>query len=173
MLRGRELTLRQLREGEVEEYVRFLNDPRRSVGQDFWFVSANQFQAEHARTSFLTAESGVLAIDIPGQKHVGVASWFVANSSLGNLELRVDFYHAELDTLARRREAYRLLGAYLFQTRPIARLQLLLRPEDETGLAAATSLGFCPEGLLKRLYFYDGAWRDLQVLSVLRDELHD
>jgi hypothetical protein len=167
------MTLRQLEGEEVEDYVRFLNDPRRCLGQDFFFVSSNQFQAEFARTSFLTADSAVLGIDLPDEKHVGVASWYVANSSLGNLELRVDFYRAELDTVERRQEAYRLLCAYLFETKPVARLQVLLRPEDEVGLAAATSLGFRYEGILKSLYFHDGAWRDLRVLSVLRDELHD
>lgn len=173
MLRGRALVLRLMRPEDVGGYVFMRNKVEGRSKESFCIESPTEAMRSHFATSSLGQEEGLLAIDVGARRHVGVAHFFLANPAVSNMELEVQFYRDEDDTIAHRQEALRLLARYLFDNRPYARLQLLLPPADDTGKIAAKAAGFVQEGLLRQIVFVHGGWRDLELWSVLREELCD
>ena len=173
MLRGPQILLRIMTPEEVVPYALHLNHPEGRDKDDFCFVSPAKFMGNHISTSHYCEEEALLAIDKGEAKHVGYARFYLANPAVGNLELDIEFYDLENDNKENRCEAMALLGKYLFDDRPIERLQVMLRPEDETGRKAATDAGFVQEGTLKQMVFVRGEWRDLEIWSVLREELQN
>ena len=171
MLRGAHLSLRIMMPEEVTLYALRQNDPRRQRADRFRLVSPARAMAAHIRTSFLSEEETVLIIDLQEAAHVGYARWFTANPAAGTLEVEVVFYSPVHDTPALRSEALALICGYLFDDRPVERVQLVLLPEDEMGKSAATRAGFVKEGTLRQMVFARGRWRDLELWSVLREEL--
>ena len=177
MIWGQNICLRVLTEQEIPKYVNRLNDPRTDIGQSFTFVSPQTFFAAYRQDNFLTADSGILAIDcITAQKtihHVGTGSWYVANRSLKNMEIAVDIYDPQHDTVECRSQAVYALCDYLFSNHPLERLQTLVSPDEKHAQKAVCACGFKREGLLKSMFFARGEWRDLVLYSVLRKELRD
>ena len=67
-------------------------------------------------------------------------------------------------------EAQRLLAAYLFATRTIARVQATTDIANIGEQRALERAGFTREGVLRRAQFRDGDWHDLVIYGKLRGE---
>jgi ribosomal-protein-alanine N-acetyltransferase len=67
-------------------------------------------------------------------------------------------------------EAVSLLTAYLFG-KPINRVQLAIHPENEASQRVAKKAGYTMEGLMRGCWFHQGRFQDLEIWSVLRDEV--
>jgi RimJ/RimL family protein N-acetyltransferase len=174
ILKGPNIRLRLFDPSEIEAHVAHLNTRDVYPDQSFTLVSFQKFASLYAQNNFLTADSGVLAIDVhrppTPKKHIGHASFYVAHPSLENLEVDVKIHLPAHNTSALHEEAYRLLCGYLFSERPIARLQTMLAPNDETGKKGACAAGFKHEGRLVSMFFANGRWCDLDLYAVLREE---
>lgn len=76
---------------------------------------------------------------------------------------------------ARRRgvatRALRLLAAFAFDALGIARLEVLVRPENEPSMAVAERVGFTREGTLRSYFEGRGERHDAVMLSLLPGEL--
>jgi hypothetical protein len=129
--------------------------------------------AAYGRDSFISEESTVLALDSDGRMHLGYGCWYPASSAVGNIEVHVHVYDTRDDRPELRAEAYRLLCRYLFDSRPIERVQLMLHPGDDIGQESAAASGFRKEGSLTSMFFALGEWQDVELWSVLREELTD
>lgn len=67
-------------------------------------------------------------------------------------------------------EAVPLFVAYLFEAKPIERVQALAHPENEGSCRLLERCGFKLEGTLRRAHYDRGTHHDLQVYSILRAE---
>jgi RimJ/RimL family protein N-acetyltransferase len=67
-------------------------------------------------------------------------------------------------------QAQRLLIAYLFDTTPLHRIEAYTDVENVPEQCALEKIGFTREGTLRAAQFRQGAWRDLFLYSLLRDE---
>ena len=61
-------------------------------------------------------------------------------------------------------------NCYPFQ-RPINRIQLAIHPEKEASKRVAKKTGYTLEGLMRGCWFHQGRFQDLEIWSILRDEL--
>jgi len=169
MLRGGVVALRVFVPQDVDRYVAHLNDPGRYNIRGYSMVSRVQVLKAYGGDCLLSDDYGVLALDLGDREHIGYCSWCLASSAVGNLEISVEIYDPSNDTVACRADAYRLLCRYLFDNRPVRRIQLLLFPSDEVGRDGACSIGFEKEGTLYSMVFAMGRWEDLEMWSVLRE----
>jgi RimJ/RimL family protein N-acetyltransferase len=67
-------------------------------------------------------------------------------------------------------EAVRLLVDYLFAGYPSERVSAFSDVENEPARKLLETLGFQREGVLRRIGFRDGRWRDWAVFGILREE---
>lgn len=174
MLRGDVVRLRSFIPQDVPDYVKRINDPGRRTARRFNPVSRSAVSAAYGRDAFISDDFGLLALDLSDRPHIGYGSWRLASSAVGNIEICVEIYDSADDTVVCRGDAYGLLCRHLFDNRPVERIQLLLHPGDSVGRDGAAGVGFEREGILTSIVFMKGAWRDLElwsVLRVLREEL--
>lgn len=169
MLKGGVVGLRVFVPQDVSHYVAFLNDPVRHSVRGYTIVSRVQVLNAYGADSLISEDYGVLALEVGDGEHIGYGSWCLASSAVGNLEICVEIYDSSNDTVACRADAYGLLCRYLFDNRPVRRVQLLLFPSDEIGRNGAHSIGFEKEGTLYSMVFVGGLWQDVEMWSVLRE----
>jgi RimJ/RimL family protein N-acetyltransferase len=67
-------------------------------------------------------------------------------------------------------EATQLLTDYLFTTRPIVRVEAWTWAENAASARALEKCGFRREGVSRRCVFFNGAYRDMAIYSILREE---
>jgi RimJ/RimL family protein N-acetyltransferase len=67
-------------------------------------------------------------------------------------------------------KAHFLLVAYLFNTRPVERIEAYTDVENVVEQRALATVGFTKEGVLRAVQFRDGRWRDVLMYSILRQE---
>lgn len=171
MLYGRNMVLRIPDSRDVALNHHHENDPRKCTKRDFDLGSITEIMSRWAQTSLFSENDALLAVDLPGKPGAGYVRWFLANPAMGNMEVEAGFYDEADDTVSNRADALGTACRYLFGDRPMRRIQLLLDPEDETGAGAAEAAGFRKEGTLRSMVFVRGLWRDLDLWSVLSDEL--
>jgi len=67
-------------------------------------------------------------------------------------------------------EALRIFSAYLFELKPIPRLQLSTHVDNTAARRVAEKCGYKLEGTLRQLFFTRGKYVDYALYSLLRDE---
>jgi ribosomal-protein-alanine N-acetyltransferase len=67
-------------------------------------------------------------------------------------------------------EALRIFSAYLFELKPIPRLQLSTHANNIAARRVAEKCGYKLEGTLRRMFFTRGAYVDYVLYSLLREE---
>jgi RimJ/RimL family protein N-acetyltransferase len=65
-----------------------------------------------------------------------------------------------------------LIVDYLFLTKNIVRVQADANVDNRASQRVLEKAGFTREGVLRHVYFEQGAWRDAVLYSILRDEWH-
>ncbi len=70
-------------------------------------------------------------------------------------------------------EALRIFSAYLFELKPIPRLQLSTHVENIAARRVAEKCGYKLEGILRQMFFTHGAYVDYALYSLLPDECPD
>ena len=67
-------------------------------------------------------------------------------------------------------EALHIFAAYLFEVKEIPRLELAILPGNDASRRVAEKCGFKLDGVMRKQYFCQGQYHDLQVWSLLREE---
>lgn len=67
-------------------------------------------------------------------------------------------------------EALRIFSAYLFELKPIPRLQLSTHVDNIAARRVAEKCGYQLEGILRQMFFTRGKYVDYALYSLLRDE---
>jgi RimJ/RimL family protein N-acetyltransferase len=69
-------------------------------------------------------------------------------------------------------EAATIIVDYLFLTKNIMRIQADADAENMASRRVLEKVGFTHEGVLRKMFFVQGEWRDAVLYSILRDEWH-
>ncbi len=67
-------------------------------------------------------------------------------------------------------EALELFTAYMFAWKDIPRLYLFITPENAPSVRLAEKVGYVAEGLMRRAVFFRGAYYDLAIYAMLREQ---
>jgi RimJ/RimL family protein N-acetyltransferase len=171
MIRGRAVTLRVIRESDLDALLALDNDltrrgehvPHRLLGEP---ALRKQFQ----ETGFLTEEAGRLLVVDGEDRLIGAVGYFRTAHYLDGYELGYGVYEPVRRGRGIATEAVGLLIDWLFSTKKIARLQLGLITENAASRRVAEKNGFRVEGIMRRATFIQGKSTDLELWSLIREE---
>lgn len=172
MLRGKIVTLRLVRESDLDRLHSYHTDIANRG--DFFpqgVVSEPGFRTYFHDTGFWSDERGMLVIVDSGGEIVGHIEYFRTVNYLDEYELSYQVYAPEQRGRGVATEAVRLLVRYLFETKRIRRIRLIIHPDNTASLRLAERCGFRHEGTARQAWYHRGRHRDVEVYAIVQDEV--
>jgi RimJ/RimL family protein N-acetyltransferase len=133
--------------------------------------SEPKFRREFDEHGYWGKDEGMLLVVDPDDEIVGEIEFFPITNYLVGYELSYLIFGEEHAGKGYATEAVMLLTEYLFARLRTNRLQLNIHPDNEPSRRVATKAGYTLEGLMRGCWFHGGTYHDLEVWSILRDEL--
>jgi len=174
MLKGDRVVLRQIRESELGMLWALHADVANRG--DFYprgVLSVSAFRKEFAESGFWTREEGTLLITTHDERIVGNIEWFPTLRYLSEVELSYQLFDRADDGKGYVSEAVRLLVRYLFETKPLNRIRLVIHPDNVGSKRVAGKTGFSFEGVMRGAWLSRGRYQDVELWSILHDEVVD
>jgi RimJ/RimL family protein N-acetyltransferase len=165
------LTIRAFGADDLEFLDRLSSDPE-ALGP-FEFAGIGDPRARRRRwerDGFISEESTAVVVVLADGTLAGIASWKARDRGSPGICLEIgmallpEHRGHGLGTLA-----HRLVVDYLFRFTTVHRLEALTETENLAEQKALERAGFVREGVLREVFFRDGAWRDSVVYALLRD----
>ncbi len=169
MLVGKNITLRTLRPGDLEKLYNLAADVR-DLG-DYYPVSLPseiRWQNQFKETGWWEADNGGLLITNHAGDVVGQVVFFQAARYLSTYEIAYRLYGREHWGKGYMTEAAQLLVAYLFDVKPVNRLQATIFPDNTASRRVLEKAGFEYEGTMRQVVFHQGMLRDMDLFGVIR-----
>jgi RimJ/RimL family protein N-acetyltransferase len=166
-----EVILRPIQETDLDDLCRYSTDPE-AAGEFEWtgfkdpkamrrrWEEDGWLGAEHARLAVVSA--GSLAGDVSYKDR----SQGVSKGAMYEIGIALFPEHRGHGVGT---TAQRLLVEYLFDTTPAHRLEAFTEVDNVAEQRALERVGFEREGVLRRILFRAGAWRDSILYALLRD----
>jgi ribosomal-protein-alanine N-acetyltransferase len=171
MLTGTHVTLRPTRETDLKLlYDVHLDLSNRGDYFPLQLVSESQFIKDFRDTGFLTPERGTLLIIDRDDRIVGRVQYYPTVPYLSELELGYHIFDRAERGKGIASEAIRLLARYLFDTRPVNRLRLIIHTENAASRRLAEKCSFRHESTSRGAWFHGGRYQDVEVYALLREE---
>ena len=172
MLRGERIRLRPVQEKDLETLYPSMNNlDYRGAFFPLGLHSEPKFRREFDEHGFWSKDEGMLLLVDPDDEAVGEIEFFPISHYLVGYELSYLIFGEEHAGKGFATEAVQLLTEYLFARLRINRLQLNIHPDNEPSRRVATKAGYTLEGLMRGCWFHGGTYHDLEIWSILRDEL--
>jgi [ribosomal protein S5]-alanine N-acetyltransferase len=172
MLRGDQIRLRPVQERDLEALYSSMNNlVHRGAFFPLGLHSESKFRREFDEHGFWSKDEGMLLVVDPDDEIVGEIEFFPITNYLVGYELSYLLFGEEHAGKGYATEAVQLLTGYLFARLRINRLQLNIHPDNEPSRRVATKAGYTLEGLMRGCWFHRGSYHDLEIWSILRDEL--
>ena len=172
MLQGERVSLRLVRERDLGALHEFESDlDSRGSYFPLGLRSETALRAEFDRNGLWARDEGVLLITTSEGEIVGEIEFFPITHYLVGYELSYQLFgdrHAGHGYVS---EAVRLLVGYLFGLKRVNRLQLNIHPQNHASRRVAEKCGFTFEGVMRGAWFHHGTYHDLEIWSLLRDEV--
>lgn len=172
MLQGERIRLRTVRERDLDELFRKLNDlDYRGRYYPLGVQSEPAFRKAFHDGGFWTPDEGMLLLVDASDTIVGQIEFFPITSYLTGFELSYLLFGDDHAGKGYTTEAVGLLSRYLFGRLRIDRVQLNIHPDNHASRRVAEKSGFTFEGVMRGCWFHEGQFHDLEIWSMLRSEL--
>ena len=171
MIVGKKVILRTLRTADLDVLYDLAADVR-DLG-DYYPLSLPseiRWRNQYSETGWWEADRGGLLITNHAGELVGQVGYFPTASYLSTYEIAYRLYGRQHSGQGYMSEAAQLLVAYLFEVKPVNRLQATIFPDNAASRKVLEKCGFQTEGLMRQVVFHRGALRDLELLAVLRGD---
>lgn len=171
MLEGKVINLRLIHERELEEMLELMNDLKQRG--DFLGVELyhdTKIQKHYANEGFWESDFGRMLITDKSDRMLGAISFFKGVGDSEGYELGFQIYRKEDRGKGFITEAIRIFSAYIFEIKPIPRLQICTAKGNIPARKAAEKCGFVYEGTMRKALFARGKYHDLEFFSLLREE---
>jgi RimJ/RimL family protein N-acetyltransferase len=172
MLTGKSITLRPVHDSDVEKLYDFHTDLQ-NRGDYFprGILSQPAFRKQFQENGFWSREEGMLLIVNSDDDILGHIEYFKTVNYLDEYELSYQLY----DTLQRGKgvmtEAVNMLVQYLFETKRMNRIRLVIHPDNAASRRLAEKCGFTHEGTARGAWYNKGRHQDVEIYSILHDEV--
>jgi RimJ/RimL family protein N-acetyltransferase len=113
----------------------------------------------------------MLLITADGERMVGTIEWFPTVRYLSEVELSYQLFDRADDGKGYASEAVALLVRYLFENKTFNRIRLIIHPDNSGSQRVAEKNGFQREGVMRGAWLTRGRYQDVQLWSILRDEV--
>jgi RimJ/RimL family protein N-acetyltransferase len=102
---------------------------------------------------------------------IGYIEFFKTVNYLDEYELGYLIFNPEHRGKGATTEAVNLLVRYLFESKRMNRLRLIIHPDNAASRRVADKCGFKHEGTARGAWFHNGKHQDVEVYAILRDEV--
>ncbi len=172
MLIGKTTTLRPVRESDLEQLYAFHVDiDNRGSYFPRGIMSWPTFQREFRESGFWGKDKGTLVIVSPTDEILGHIEFFTTVTYLDEYELSYQVYDAKQRGKGVATEAVRLLVQYLFETKRVNRIRLVIHPDNTASRRLAEKCGFRHEGTARGAWYNRGRHHDVEIYSILHDDV--
>lgn len=172
MLKGKVVTLRPIRATDVDALYQYHVDIDNRG--DFFprgILSQPAFQKQFQETGFWSKDDGMLAIVKPDDELVGHIEFFKTVNYLDEYELSYQIYSPENRGRGAATEAVQLLVRYLFETKRVNRIRLVIDPGNTASRRLADRCGFRHEGTARGAWYNRGKHRDVEIYAILHADV--
>jgi RimJ/RimL family protein N-acetyltransferase len=173
MLRGTSIQLRLVREIDLDALFAHLTDI--SNRGDYFPVnvqSETAFRREFQDSGLWSKDEGLLLIISEQQTLIGHIEFFKPVAYLDGYELSYLIYDPAETGKGVATQAVSLLVRYLFDTKKVNRIQLVIHPDNAASQRVATKNGFVEEGVMRGAWYHRGQYHDVKVFALLREEFY-
>jgi [ribosomal protein S5]-alanine N-acetyltransferase len=172
MLKGKSITLRPVRDTDLEKLYDFHTDIQ-NRGEYFprSILSQPAFQKHFQENGFWGSEDGMLLIVNPADEILGHIEFFKTVNYLDEYELSYQIYNTEHRGRGATTEAINLLVGYLFETRRMNRIRLVIHPDNAASRRLAEKCGFRHEGTARGAWYNRGRHNDVEIYSILHGDV--
>jgi [ribosomal protein S5]-alanine N-acetyltransferase len=172
MLKGKSITLRPVRDTDVDQLYTYHADidnrgdyfPRGVLAQP-------TFRKKFQETGFWSKEDGMLVIVSPNDEILGHIEFFKTVNYLDEYELSYQIYAPDQRGKGVMTEAVNLLVRYLFEAKRVNRIRLVIHPDNLASRWLAEKCGFRHEGTARGAWYHQGVHRDVEIYAILHDEV--
>jgi RimJ/RimL family protein N-acetyltransferase len=172
MLRGKAVTLRTIRESDLDTlYDYHLDIANRGDFFPRGVLSQPKFLAQFQDTGFWARDEGMLVILDNADRIIGHIEFYKTVNYLDEYELSYIMYSQEHRGKGAMSEAVNLMVRYLFETKPVNRIRLIIHPANAASRRLAEKCGFQHEGTARGAWYNNGRHHDVEVYSILHDEV--
>jgi ribosomal-protein-alanine N-acetyltransferase len=170
LLNGDLIQLRLIREQDLGRLYELMTDlDSRGAYFPLGVMSEPALRAAFAKNGFWDKEEGMLLM-IAGDDIVGEIEYFPITHYLVGYEISYQLFGSRHAGKGYTSEAVNLLTRYLFGRKRVNRMQLNIHPDNAASRRVAAKCGFTFEGVMRGAWFHGGAFQDLEIWSLLRDE---
>jgi [ribosomal protein S5]-alanine N-acetyltransferase len=172
MLKGKSITLRPVRETDLEQlYAYHVEIDNRGSFYPRGIMSWPNFQKEFQDSGYWGKERGTLVIVSEAGDILGHIEFFPTVSYLDELELSYLVYDPTQRGKGVATQALTLFVRYLFETKHVNRIRLVIHPENQASRRLAEKCGFQHEGSARGAWYNNGRHHDVEIYSILHDEV--
>ena len=171
MLKGDRVTLRPVRESDLDPVWEFHADIANRGPYFLGVMSQTAFRKQFAEDGFWSRDEGLLLVTADDDRIVGSIEWFPTLRYLFEVELSYQLFDRADDGKGFMSEAVGLLVRYLFENKPFNRIRLVIHPENAGSRRIAEKTGFECEGVMRGAFLSKGRYRDVDLWSILRDDV--
>ncbi|HEX5465633.1 MAG TPA: GNAT family protein [Candidatus Limnocylindrales bacterium] len=173
MLNGTIVTVRPLVEADLDVLARELVDlTRRGAWYPLPAAGDGDVRKAFADDALWSGGSGIFAVtDRAGDGAIiGVVSWQRIESDTPDVELGYRIFDPQMRGRGAASEAVGLVGSYLFAIGHDHRLRLVIHPDNIASRRVAEKTGFTLEATSREAWYDRGAWQDVLIYTVTREE---
>ena len=172
MLKGQSITLRPVRESDLDQiYTYHLDIENRGDFFPRGVLSQPAFLKQFQETGFWTKEEGLLVIVSLNEEILGHIEFFKTVNYLDEYELSYLVYATGQRGKGVATEAVDLLVHYLFETKQVNRIRLVIHPDNIASRRLAEKCGFKHEGTARGAWYNKGRHQDVEIYAILHDDV--
>ena len=174
MLKGKSIRLRTVHETDLDQLYSFHVDIDNRG--DFFprgFLAQPVFRKQFHETGFWGKDEGTLVMVSPSDEIVGHIEFFKTVNYLDEYELSYQVYAVEHRGQGIATEAVNLLVRYLFETKRVNRIRLVIHPDNAASRRLAEKCGFRHEGTARGAWYHKGKHQDVEIYAILQRDVID
>lgn len=172
MLKGESIILRPVRETDLDQlYAYHVDIDNRGNFYPRGIRSQPAFRKQFQETGFWSKDDGSLVIVSPQDEVLGHIEFFKTVNYLDEYELSYLVYAPEQRGKGVATEAVQLLVRYLFETKRVNRIRLVIHPDNVASRRLAEKCGFRHEGTARGAWYNRGRHRDVEIYAILHDDV--
>ena len=171
MLEGYQVILRLFTEGDLEEYFRLFNEyAERGEFFPVAFHAIPPTRKDFQETGWWEEEMGRMLVTTKDDRMLGTIGFFKDVKYHAGYEVGYWILRREDRGQGYMSEALRIFSAYLFELKPIPRLQVTTVEGNVASRRIAEKCGYQLEGTFRKHGFLRGKYMDVERLALLRED---
>jgi [ribosomal protein S5]-alanine N-acetyltransferase len=172
MLHGKSINLRPVREIDLDQlYTYHLNIDNRGDYFPRGILAEPAFRKQFQETGYWSKDDGTLVIVSLKDEILGHIEFFKTVNYLDEYELSYQVYAPDQRGKGVATEGVSLMVRYLFETKRVNRIRLVIHPDNLASRRLAEKCGFKHEGTARGAWYNKGKHQDVEIYAILHEDV--